>query len=106
MINSRNNYQRGNIGNYNYNSLSNNNCGCNSCELKKKLQMIDFAMVDTALYLNAYPECQKALEYYNQLRKERKAIEDSMGHTLSRVNSDGTKWEWVHGPWPWELDAN
>ena len=77
--------------------------------LQERLQAVDFAIVETTLYLDVYPDCKKALEYHKRLLKERKliaeALQGSCGPTTAwEEQSDG--WEWVKGPWPWEPDAN
>jgi hypothetical protein len=37
------------------------------------LRALDFAIQETVLYLDAYPECRQALDYYHRLMEERKA---------------------------------
>lgn len=90
-------------------------CGCGSqsascASLKKKLKAVDFAIIETALYLDAYPKCRKALEYYNQLIKERdilaEAINRKCGPMTIRDNESCDAWTWTDGPWPWEAEAN
>ena len=84
--------------------------GVNCQRLKKKLQAIDFAIVDTNLYLDAYPNCRQALDYYHKLIAEREAlvsvINEKCGPVSARENKSRTEWNWIRGPWPWELDAN
>ena len=78
--------------------------------LSRKLQVIDFAIVDTVIYLNAYPGCKEALEYYHKLVKEREAlcdvINEKCGPVTAMGNKSNSEWNWVSGPWPWEPDAN
>ncbi|MBR2387187.1 MAG: spore coat protein CotJB [Clostridia bacterium] len=82
-----------------------------SCQkLKRKLQTVDFAIIETVLYLDAYPNCRAALDYYHKLVAEREslanAINEKCGPICHRGNKSRTEWNWVDGPWPWELDAN
>ena len=83
---------------------------CNCSGLMKKLQAVDFAIVETALYLDAYPDSQKALEFYHRLLKERELLADAYhtrcGPTTAWDNKSTDSWDWVKGPWPWEADAN
>ena len=88
-------------------------CGSQSAScasLKKKLKAVDFAIIEVALYLDAYPKCRKALEYYNQLIKERdilsEAINRKCGPMTIRDNESCDAWTWTDGPWPWEAEAN
>ena len=100
-----------------------NNVGCadndnrdmrmlsSSCKnLVKKLRVIDFAIIDTVLYLNAYPNCMQALDYYHKLVKEREALAEAINERCGPVNAmsnkDRNAWNWVSGPWPWENEAN
>jgi len=82
--------------------------GC--CEVREKLRAIDFALVETTLYLDAYPDSCEALAYYHKLLAERHALAESYtqicGPLTKRDNTSQTSWQWVKTPWPWELDAN
>ena len=56
---------------------SNNGYDSNNSEYKNllhKLQKVDFSLIDTMLYLDMYPHCREALNYYHKLKKEREAI--------------------------------
>ena len=87
----------------------NNSRAMNCKTLQKRLQAVDFAIAETTLYLDVYPDCKKALEYHKRLLRERNMIADALrgscGPTTAwEEQTDG--WEWVKGPWPWEADAN
>lgn len=81
-----------------------------SNSLMRKLQAIDFAITETVLYLDAYPESRTALAYYKKLIEERDRILAQMegrGTPLThRSNTDPSRWTWTNGPWPWQIDAN
>ena len=80
------------------------------CEVREKLRAIDFALVETTLYLDAYPNSCEALAYYHKLLAERRALADHYTETCGPLtaldHSSQTSWQWVKTPWPWELDAN
>ena len=82
--------------------------GCR--RLKKRLQEIDFAIVDTVLYLDAYPDCEMALAYYHKLCEERAKclmqVNEACGPTCATQNESREQWKWVQGPWPWQSEAN
>ena len=93
----------------------NADCGCgasgrgNECgALMNRLQKLDFSIQETVLYLNAYPDCKKALEHYRALVKERCAVaaqyEKSCGALTMHGNGEREKWGWVDASWPWYLD--
>lgn len=92
---------------------------CSSCRevsardcasLKKRLRAVDFAIVETTLYLDAYPTSRQALDYYHKLMAERalllEATEKHCGPVTARGNVSTTEWDWVKGPWPWQPEAN
>jgi hypothetical protein len=88
-----------------------NGMGTASCREKmKQLQALDFAIQETVLYLDAYPDCSQALEYYHSLIEQRKTVleayETACGPTCTVGNRSRTSWDWIRGPWPWEPDAN
>lgn len=76
-----------------------------------KLQRIDFSLVETILYLNAYPHSRQALNHYHALVEEQKRLKESMQAAgcppvCATENTSRTEWNWAEGPWPWEPDAN
>lgn len=78
--------------------------------LKKRFQQIEFAITETVLYLDAYPECSSALEYYHLLVSEREqllaAINNQCGPMTHNGNMSKDSWLWINGPWPWKYEAN
>ena len=97
-----------------YNRSRYTGSSCNSCNnsqnVREKLRAVEFAIVDTALYLDVYTECQSALDHYHKLMEEREALAAVVNKTYGPLtignNHDKSKWMWVKGPWPWEPDAN
>ncbi len=92
--------------------MDNNNCGCktNCRDLMKKLRMLDFAIYDTVLYLDAYPDSGQALECYHRLLEQRGAVlceyQAKCGPLTMFGNESRSAWQWINMPWPWEYDAN
>ena len=122
--NNRSSFRNNTNFNRNADSFS-RGCGCNksntsnSCnsdrgecaKLLKKLQVLDFSIIDTVLYLDAYPDCKEALKYYHKLVGERKGIVEALANTchmpttiFDNESCDG--WNWTDSPWPWEPTAN
>lgn len=84
---------------------------CKNCaEVMQKLRQIDFCLVETVLYLDAYPDHPQALEYYHKLVEERQSLMEQYELTCGPLTIYGNKsrnsWEWVKTPWPWEADAD
>ena len=84
----------------------------NAChEAMHQLQAIDFSMVDTILYLDAYPDSPEALAHYHKLHEERERLLGAMAADgcppVSAMSvRDSSTWSWVDGPWPWDPEAN
>ncbi len=86
-------------------------CRCHSCDKQlAALRALDFAIQETVLYLDAYPNCAEALQYYHTLIAEREqamaAYETSCAPLTIYGNKSTTSWDWTSAPWPWEPDAN
>lgn len=78
--------------------------------LLKEIQAEDFALYETALYLNGHPTCKTALAYYCQHRNAAKELRDEYeslyGPLTIYGNASGSCWHWVDAPWPWEKEGN
>lgn len=76
----------------------------------QKLRMLDFAIQEAALYLDAYPENSAALEYYTSMRELREDVlseyESKYGPITIFGNTNTNAWQWTDAPWPWEAEAN
>ncbi|MBR6772777.1 MAG: spore coat protein CotJB [Clostridia bacterium] len=81
---------------------------------KKKLlceiQAQRFAADDSALFLDTHPGNKSALRYNTERRLR---LAELVGHyeskygplTAQSIQSSSDIWNWVEGPWPWEVDA-
>ena len=74
--------------------------------LMQKIREYDFAIVETALFLDTHPNCHKALNYYHKIVAEKKKLvseyESRFGPLTIYGNENQHKWDWINGPWPWE----
>ena len=74
--------------------------------LMKKLQELAFAKVECELYLDAYPECATALEYYRGVISEYSKLAELYENTVGPIRQENVaadKWTWVDTPWPWQM---
>lgn len=90
---------------------NNNNYYRSGCrELSAKLSMLVFALHETVLYLDAYPDSAPALEYYHRLREQYAQALDEYQSKCAPLTAMGNEsrssWMWIQSPWPWEYDAN
>ena len=96
------------------NRVNSPDCGCREpkrdcSELMRRLRKVDFAIYDTVLYLDVYPDCVKAQEYYQKLISERDSLCRRINAECGAITFNNVlpgKWSWTKGPWPWEPDAN
>lgn len=79
-------------------------------DLMRRIRALDFSIYEITLYLDAYPDCAEALEYYHRLCEQRDAAvaeyESKCGPLTMHGNKSRSTWQWIRGPWPWEYDAN
>ena len=76
-------------------------------ELLTYIDSLGFAMIDLNLYLDVYPDDQKAIDLYNQYRIQNinytNQYENKYGPLLPNSNALRTvPWAWNESPWPWE----
>ena len=81
----------------------------NCRDMMNKLRAVDFALTETVLYLDAYPDSDEAMRLYCELVSERNQLIDayeSKCGPLTMYGNNGSTWNWTEGPWPWEAEAN
>lgn len=79
-------------------------------ELSRRIDAVEFALAETILYLDAYPQSRDALDFYRTLLAERARLveqyEKTAGPLTAYGNRSATDWNWGSTPWPWETAAN
>lgn len=79
-------------------------------QLLCRLRMIDFSIVETVLFLDAYPDDSEALAYYHKMIEQRKTLVEEYERTVGPLTACGNVstncWDWIKQPWPWEYEAN
>ena len=73
--------------------------------MMKAYQAYSFAAHEALLYLDAYPDCREALEYYNKNQKmaERAKAEYEAKHGPITPPKEAENWSWTSSPWPWQV---
>ncbi|MBQ6906610.1 MAG: spore coat protein CotJB [Clostridia bacterium] len=77
-------------------------------KLMKMLQAMDFAIYETALFLDANPKNKRALDYFKKAREMRDQIREQYVEKYGAVNFGtihGESWDWVETPWPWQYEG-
>ena len=74
--------------------------------LLRKIQEIDFALYETTLYLDTHPCDEKALHLHKEYASASKELKEQYqmqyGPLTPAANTEDA-WEWLRGPWPWEM---
>ena len=77
--------------------------------LLNEIRALDFALLETGLYLNAY-DCEEAKDYFKMTQDKREQLVHEYETNYSPLRMEnGMKnghWQWHQGPWPWESEAN
>lgn len=72
-----------------------------------ELMELEFALTETALYLNTHPEDERALRIHNnnsaQYFRLKEVYEMQFG-LLTNQGMSGCPWNYVDEPWPWDID--
>ena len=76
--------------------------------LLNRVRICDFVLQEIALFLDNNPQNKEALECYQKyLDMQREAREMYVKRYEPLTHTDfagGNRWNWIDGPWPWELD--
>lgn len=98
--------------NSNHNRNYNNGCSCcaEQKKLKRYIDLVSFAALDCAMFLDTHPESKEALEYFEYYKNARKQAIKEYSSRFSPLNLDtvpkGTEfWAWANKPWPWEMEG-
>lgn len=78
-------------------------------KLLSEIRALSFALVETNLYLDSYPECAEALAYFRRVRDElaekTTAYERAFGPLTPMGATAEGSWDWISTPWPWESEV-
>ncbi len=75
-----------------------------------ELQALSFAISELGLYLDTHPEDQEALSLFRQYvqlyEQGVQQYQKLYGPLTITASGQGSGFDWVKGPWPWDIDAN
>ena len=75
--------------------------------LMRKIMEVDFALNEMVLFLDTHPENKNALSLYHKYaeksRELKKLYNETFGPITAADNLSQENWDWVCGPWPWEM---
>lgn len=71
------------------------------------MQQNDFCIQELTLYMDTHPHDEKALRMLNQHLAKRPSLkmaaEKEVG-PLTNYDNDGSHWNWINNPWPWDKE--
>ena len=76
-----------------------------------RINEVSFAVDDMLLYLDTHPCDRKALEYCDELVKERRKLLQEYAEKFGPLTIDCTDqqesatWKWMEQPFPWEKEG-
>ncbi len=79
--------------------------------LKRRIHQYDFALIDLNLFLDMHPNCQRAIDTFNEYKEKRAELvrlyEQQFGKfvTTAKNMHPDNRWEWINSPWPWENEG-
>ncbi|MDE6025863.1 MAG: spore coat protein CotJB [Lachnospiraceae bacterium] len=75
-------------------------------ELFNFISQVSFMLDDITLFLNTHPDCEDAIEAYNEFKEMRKEAVCEYTEAYGPLNRYDVNvcnyWDWVNKPWPWE----
>ena len=93
----------------NFNISPRTQCPCERCnDQLTELRQLDFAILETTLYLDVYPNCCEAKAYIKELREKRAKVAAEYESKHGMLTMYGVCGESSDkcAPWPWEYAAN
>ena len=85
---------------------------CAKNEMMRKIQELDFAIIDLNLFLDTHPNCEEALELFTRLCATSKSVKNDYqakyGPLYANKTPNSTPFMWVEEckKWPWEKNGN
>ena len=76
--------------------------------MMRKIQEIDFAIIDLNLFLDTHPQCQEAIELFKELAATSKSLKSDYQakyaplYVHNSTNSNSFDWVDKCEKWPWE----
>lgn len=81
----------------------------NKTEMMRKVQMLNFILIDVGLFLNTHPTDKAALSFFNKYnalyRSAKNEYEQTYGPLTIYGTNDTNSWSWIDEPWPWQMEV-
>lgn len=77
-------------------------------QMLQEIQAINFALLETVLYLDTHPESRVVLDKHNELARRLNRLTDQYqkeyGPLYPSYEDADYPWSWIDSPWPWEIE--
>lgn len=77
-------------------------------EMLKEIMAVNFAVLETVLYLNTHPEDRTVLNLHNELAEELMRLmmeyQERYGPLRPTYPDAEFPWQYIDEPWPWEIN--
>jgi len=79
------------------------------CDALRRLQEVQFALIELQLYLDMNPDDLRAVHQYNclsdDLARLKHEVEMQRGPLMQYgFSKSPSRWVWTRTPWPWEIE--
>ncbi len=71
----------------------------------ERLRELEFALLETNLYLDGHPNNRKALDFYKKTKAARDVAYDDYVKNVGPMFAADVRqdyWSWINDPWPWQ----
>lgn len=80
--------------------------------LMHRIQSTDFALTETVLYLDVYPNDRAAMNYFRRYRRELGRLTEEYERLYGPIKAGGDmsdthdvcQWKWSTEAWPWQME--
>jgi spore coat protein JB len=80
----------------------------NQQALLLEIMELQFAAIDLNLFLDTHPDEMQALVLFDQINQQLEMAVSNYERMYGPLTASGqipgrNRWDWVEGPWPWEM---
>lgn len=76
--------------------------------LLEEIMEQQFALVETALYLDTHPADKAVWRLHNEFAREQRRLvrdyQERYGPLMYHHPSEHFPWRWIEEPWPWQIN--
>ncbi len=74
----------------------------------REIMQLDFAVLETVLYLNTHPNDRAVLDLHNDFARRLMELmheyQERYGPLTAMYPQADYPWQWIDEPWPWQIE--